>query len=143
MNRLIRSLCLACAGLFAAGLAQAETLRIGGKTFTEQRILTAITAQFLQKRGYDVTVTTGLGSTLARAAQENSAQRWASPDTGASGTATPLSMAPLQSSSRPLSQISTTGVTSPVQAPHAVPASLQVCVPSLQVPTLRVSGSSV
>lgn len=63
MNRLIRSLCLACAGLFAAGLAQAETLRIGGKTFTEQRILTAITAQFLQKRGYDVTVTTGLGST--------------------------------------------------------------------------------
>lgn len=45
MNRLIRSLCLACAGLFAAGLAQAETLRIGGKTFTEQRILTAITAQ--------------------------------------------------------------------------------------------------
>ncbi len=71
MNRLIRSLCLACAGLFAAGLAQAETLRIGGKTFTEQRILTAITAQFLQKRGYDVTVTTGLGSTLARAAQES------------------------------------------------------------------------
>ena len=60
MNRLIRSLCLACAGLLAAGLAQAETLRIGGKTFTEQRILTAITAQFLQKRGYDVTVTTGL-----------------------------------------------------------------------------------
>ncbi|WP_244245750.1 glycine betaine ABC transporter substrate-binding protein, partial [Pseudomonas aeruginosa] len=58
-------------GLFAAGLAQAETLRIGGKTFTEQRILTAITAQFLQKRGYDVTVTTGLGSTLARAAQES------------------------------------------------------------------------
>ena len=52
-------------------LAQAETLRIGGKTFTEQRILTAITAQFLQKRGYDVTVTTGLGSTLARAAQES------------------------------------------------------------------------
>ena len=49
MNRLIRSLCLACAGLFAAGLAQAETLRIGGKTFTEQRILTAITAQFLQR----------------------------------------------------------------------------------------------
>ena len=71
MNRLIRSLCLACAGLLAAGLAQAETLRIGGKTFTEQRILTAITAQFLQKRGYDVTVTTGLGSTLARAAQES------------------------------------------------------------------------
>ena len=71
MNRLIRSLCRACAGLFAAGLAQAETLRIGGKTFTEQRILTAITAQLLQKRGYDVTVTTGLGSPLARAAQES------------------------------------------------------------------------
>lgn len=33
MNRLIRSLCLACAGLLAAGLAQAETLRIGGKTY--------------------------------------------------------------------------------------------------------------
>lgn len=38
---------------------------------------------------------------LARAAQENSAQRWASADTGASGTATPLSMAGLSGISFP------------------------------------------
>lgn len=54
------------------GVAQAaDVIRIGGKPFTEQRILTAITAQYLQSKGYDVKVTNGLGSTLARSAQQS------------------------------------------------------------------------
>lgn len=54
------------------GLAQAaDVIRIGGKPFTEQRLLTAITAQYLQSKGYEVKVTNGLGSTLARSAQQS------------------------------------------------------------------------
>lgn len=55
-----------------AGVVQAaDVIRIGGKPFTEQRLLTAITAQYLQSKGYEVKVTNGLGSTLARSAQES------------------------------------------------------------------------
>ena len=58
--------------LLAATTAHAaDVIRIGGKPFTEQRILTAITAQYLQSKGYSVRVTNGLGSTLARSAQES------------------------------------------------------------------------
>lgn len=58
--------------LAATGTAHAaDVIRIGGKPFTEQRILTALTAQYLQSKGYAVKVTNGLGSTLARSAQES------------------------------------------------------------------------
>lgn len=53
------------------GAQAADTIRIGGKPFTEQRLLTAISSQYLQSKGYDVKVTNGLGSTLARSAQES------------------------------------------------------------------------
>ncbi|MBD9676820.1 glycine betaine ABC transporter substrate-binding protein [Pseudomonas sp. PDM18] len=70
MKRLLGALGLLLAA--ATGTAHAaDVIRIGGKPFTEQRILTAITAQYLQSKGYDVKVTNGLGSTLARSAQQS------------------------------------------------------------------------
>jgi len=53
------------------GAQAADVIRIGGKPFTEQRLLTAISSQYLQSKGYEVKVTNGLGSTLARSAQES------------------------------------------------------------------------
>jgi osmoprotectant transport system substrate-binding protein len=69
-HRLLGALGLLLAAATGAAHA-ADVLRIGGKPFTEQRILTAITAQYLQSKGYEVKVTNGLGSTLARSAQQS------------------------------------------------------------------------
>jgi osmoprotectant transport system substrate-binding protein len=67
--------CCAAAGMpSTAAAAQggvAPEVRIGGKNFTEQYVLAAITAQYLQAHGYAVDVKAGLGSTLMRSAQEN------------------------------------------------------------------------
>jgi osmoprotectant transport system substrate-binding protein len=63
---------LAFALLFA-GFAQAADkplLRIGARVFTEQTLLAELTAQYLRTKNYDVQITGGLGSTLARSAQE-------------------------------------------------------------------------
>jgi osmoprotectant transport system substrate-binding protein len=46
-------------------------LRVGARVFTEQALLAEITAQYLRDKGYDVQVTGGLGSSLARSAQES------------------------------------------------------------------------
>ncbi|WP_338460130.1 glycine betaine ABC transporter substrate-binding protein [Pseudomonas sp. TE3-3-F2023] len=71
MNKKI-ALLLGAAVLFA-GFAQAADkplIRIGARVFTEQTVLAEITAQYLRANGYDVRVTTGLGSNIARQAQE-------------------------------------------------------------------------
>jgi osmoprotectant transport system substrate-binding protein len=60
--------------LLCAGFAQAAEkplIRIGARVFTEQTLLAEITAQYLRAKGYDVQVTGGLGSNLARSAQES------------------------------------------------------------------------
>ncbi|WP_028696002.1 glycine betaine ABC transporter substrate-binding protein [Pseudomonas cremoricolorata] len=59
---------LLCAGLVHA--AEKPLIRIGARVFTEQTILAEITAQYLRANGYQVRVTGGLGSSLARQAQE-------------------------------------------------------------------------
>lgn len=67
------SLLLGCVLLFA-GIAQAAekpVLRIGARVFTEQTLLAEITSQYLRTKGYDVQVTGGLGSNLARSAHES------------------------------------------------------------------------
>ncbi|MGE8152965.1 glycine betaine ABC transporter substrate-binding protein [Pseudomonas vancouverensis] len=67
------SFLLGCVLLFA-GFAQAAEkplIRIGARVFTEQTLLAEITAQYLRSKGYDAQVTGGLGSTLARSAQES------------------------------------------------------------------------
>lgn len=49
----------------------AGPLRIGGKNFTEQLILSSMTTQYLKAKGIDATLTSGLGSTLMRQAMES------------------------------------------------------------------------
>ena len=61
------------ATLLFAGFAQAAEkplVRIGARVFTEQTVLAEITAQYLRANGFDVRVTSGLGSNIARQAQE-------------------------------------------------------------------------
>ncbi|PMZ90336.1 MULTISPECIES: glycine betaine ABC transporter substrate-binding protein [unclassified Pseudomonas] len=61
------------AALLCAGVAQAvekPQIRIGARVFTEQTVLAEITAQHLRANGFEVRVTTGLGSNIARQAQE-------------------------------------------------------------------------
>ncbi|WP_085720774.1 glycine betaine ABC transporter substrate-binding protein [Pseudomonas sp. B22(2017)] len=61
------------ATLLLAGFAQAAEkplVRIGARVFTEQTVLAEITAQYLRANGFDVRVTSGLGSNIARQAQE-------------------------------------------------------------------------
>ncbi|MEB0028643.1 glycine betaine ABC transporter substrate-binding protein [Pseudomonas sp. MH9.2] len=60
--------------LLLSGFAQAAekpVIRVGARVFTEQTILAELTAQYLRTNGYDVKVTGGLGSNLARSAQES------------------------------------------------------------------------
>jgi Periplasmic glycine betaine/choline-binding (lipo)protein of an ABC-type transport system (osmoprotectant binding protein) len=64
---------LGCILLFA-GIAQAAEkplVRIGARVFTEQTLLAEITSQYLNNKGYNAQVTGGLGSSLARSAQES------------------------------------------------------------------------
>ncbi|WP_249671653.1 glycine betaine ABC transporter substrate-binding protein [Pseudomonas abieticivorans] len=65
---MLLGLALLCTGV--AHAAQKPVIRLGARVFTEQTILAEITAQYLNARGYDVRTTGGLGSTLARSAQE-------------------------------------------------------------------------
>ncbi|KAF0862883.1 glycine betaine ABC transporter substrate-binding protein [Pseudomonas sp. LD120] len=67
------SLILGCV-LLLAGLAHAADkplIRIGARVFTEQTLLAQITSQYLNSKGYDTHITGGLGSNLARSAQES------------------------------------------------------------------------
>jgi osmoprotectant transport system substrate-binding protein len=67
------SLLLGCV-LLCAGFAHAADkplIRIGARVFTEQTLLAEITSQYLRTQGYEVQVTGGLGSSLARSAHEN------------------------------------------------------------------------
>lgn len=60
--------------LLSAGFAQAAEkplIRIGARVFTEQTVLAEITANYLRANGFEVRITGGLGSTLARSAQES------------------------------------------------------------------------
>lgn len=55
----------------ADAAAEMPVLRIGARVFTEQTMLAELTAQYLRDKGYQVQITGGLGSNLARSAQES------------------------------------------------------------------------
>ncbi|ARU86789.1 glycine betaine ABC transporter substrate-binding protein [Pseudomonas sp. M30-35] len=57
--------------LISSTAAQAAQLVIGGKNFTEQQLLTEITAQYLGHLGYGVERRAGMGSAVVRKALEN------------------------------------------------------------------------
>ena len=49
----------------------AQNLVVGGKNFTEQQIMAAMTAQLLKAKGFNVDVKAGMGSAVLRQAQES------------------------------------------------------------------------
>ncbi|MBD1550777.1 glycine betaine ABC transporter substrate-binding protein [Pseudomonas typographi] len=63
-------LMLGLALLCANASAQNAVLRVGARVFTEQTVLATLTAEYLKTKGYDVQITSGLGSNIARSAQE-------------------------------------------------------------------------
>lgn len=63
-------LMLGLALLCANASAQNAVLRVGARVFTEQTVLATLTAHYLKTKGYDVQITSGLGSNIARSAQE-------------------------------------------------------------------------
>ncbi|SNS27704.1 glycine betaine ABC transporter substrate-binding protein [Tropicimonas sediminicola] len=54
-----------------AGAAQADQIRVGGKNFTEQLLMTEITVQYLAAKGYDTKKLEGMGTAVVRSAMEN------------------------------------------------------------------------
>jgi osmoprotectant transport system substrate-binding protein len=61
----------ASALLFASGGAAAQTIAVGGKAFTEQQIMTAMTVALLKAKGFTPDRKAGMGSAAVRAALEN------------------------------------------------------------------------
>jgi osmoprotectant transport system substrate-binding protein len=71
MNKAIGIL---CGGILAAALslsATAQTIVVGGKSFTEQQIMTAMTVELLKAKGFNPDRKAGMGSAAVRAALEN------------------------------------------------------------------------
>ncbi len=71
MNKAISIL---CGGILAAALtlsAAAQTIVVGGKAFTEQQIMTAMTVELLKAKGFSPKREAGMGSAAVRAALEN------------------------------------------------------------------------
>lgn len=54
-----------------AGAASAQDVVVGGKNFTEQQLLAAITAQYLEAKGVSVDLRAGMGSAALRQAMES------------------------------------------------------------------------
>jgi osmoprotectant transport system substrate-binding protein len=57
--------------LLITGAAQAQEIVVGGKNFTEQQLLSAMTAQLLEANGYTVDNRGGMGSAAVRQAMES------------------------------------------------------------------------
>jgi osmoprotectant transport system substrate-binding protein len=71
MNKAIGIL---CGGILAAALsmsATAQTIVVGGKAFTEQQIMTAMTVELLKAKGFSPKRAAGMGSAAVRSALEN------------------------------------------------------------------------
>jgi len=61
----------AVAGALLVNVATAQNIVVGGKNFTEQQIMSQMTAQLLQAKGFKVDIKAGMGSAVLRQAQEN------------------------------------------------------------------------
>src|SRR4051812_13186837 len=67
----IKWLVVLVATAFAIGGASAQTIVVGGKAFTEQQIMTAMTVALLKAKGFTPERKAGMGSAAVRAALEN------------------------------------------------------------------------
>lgn len=63
-------LVVALMSVAALGHAATGKLVVGGKNFTEQRLMAEMTAEYLKAKGFDVDLRTDMGSALVREAQE-------------------------------------------------------------------------
>ena len=71
MRSLTKILAAAFIAIGAGASAQAATIVVGGKSFTEQLLLAEMTAQLLKAKGFDVDKRDGMGSQIVRDAQVN------------------------------------------------------------------------
>ena len=71
MRPLMKILAAASIALFTGASAQAATIVVGGKDFTEQLLLADMTSQLLKAKGFDVDKRDGMGSQIVRDAQVN------------------------------------------------------------------------
>jgi osmoprotectant transport system substrate-binding protein len=72
MKRTIRNLGIALAAVaLGCASAVAQTIVVGGKAFTEQQIMTAMTVELLKAKGFNVERKAGMGSAAVRSALEN------------------------------------------------------------------------
>ena len=71
MKPLTKILAASFVAVFVGSTAQAATIVVGGKDFTEQLLLTEMTAQLLKAKGFDVDKRDGMGSSVVRQAQVN------------------------------------------------------------------------
>ncbi len=71
MKQIAKMLVGAVAGVGIAASAHAATIVVGGKNFTEQLLLSEMTAQLLKANGFDVVKKDGMGSQVVRDAQVN------------------------------------------------------------------------
>ena len=71
MRRFTTLLTAAAVGAAMMASAQAEEIVVGGKNFTEQQLLSAITGQLLSAKGFNVDNRGGMGSAAVRQAMEN------------------------------------------------------------------------
>src|SRR5213080_4205337 len=68
LRALITGLLLAIVG---GGSAAVQTIVVGGKAFTEQQIMTAMTVALLKAKGFNPERKAGMGSAAVRSALEN------------------------------------------------------------------------
>jgi osmoprotectant transport system substrate-binding protein len=73
MKSSIRNMLMGCVAVALgwAGTTAAQTIVVGGKAFTEQQIMTAMTVQLLKAKGFNPDRKAGMGSAAVRAALEN------------------------------------------------------------------------
>ena len=71
MKQAIRTLALGLVAALASAGAMAQAIVVGGKAFTEQQIMTAMTVSLLKARGFNPERKAGMGSAAVRQAMEN------------------------------------------------------------------------
>ncbi|MCA1769086.1 MAG: glycine betaine ABC transporter substrate-binding protein [Halomonas sp.] len=71
MQNIIKLILTATVMTAAPSMAQAETITVGGKNFTEQLILADMTVQYLESKGHAVDERSGMGTAVLRQAQES------------------------------------------------------------------------
>ncbi len=71
MNKAMGILCGGILAVALSAVAAAQTIVVGGKAFTEQQIMTAMTVELLKAKGFSPKREAGMGSAAVRAALEN------------------------------------------------------------------------